>query len=75
MRSSFTRISVRQTCRAAEAAIARLRQAGLHPVDLSLSMPLTAPGAEPTYPIEVPVEEADLARQIIRPGDRLEPRG
>ena len=43
----------------------RLRQAGLHPADLSLTTPLTPPGATPAFPIEVPVEEQDLARELF----------
>jgi hypothetical protein len=50
----------------ADEIMGRLRKAGLHPADLSLTTPLTPPGANPTYPIEVPVEEVDLAREVMK---------
>ena len=49
----------------AEETVVRLRKAGLHPVELSLSTPLIEPGAEPTFPIEVPAEEEIAARMLI----------
>lgn len=50
---------------AAEETIARLRQAGLHPLDLSISTPLAKPDTKTRFPIEVPAEEAEMARGLV----------
>ena len=49
----------------AEQTVGQLRKAGLHPVDLSLSTPLFQPGTKPAFPIEVPVDEARAALEIV----------
>ena len=58
-------VSMTETWSAAEGMIARLRSAGLHPLDLSVSTPLVFPGKKTTYPIEVPAEEAEPARGLL----------
>ncbi len=42
-----------------------LRRAGLHPADLTLSSPLPVEGAERSFPIQVPAEEAEAARKVL----------
>jgi hypothetical protein len=68
-RSSFIRVHTSRTWCVAEEMVGRLRQAGLHPAELSLTTPLAPLDANPAYPIEVPVEEADLARELLKSGD------
>jgi hypothetical protein len=58
-------LTVAHTSHEADLVIDRLRHNGLHPTDLALTAPLTMPGREPDYPIEVPIEEAKLARKAL----------
>ena len=45
--------------------IGLLRNAGLHPADMSLSAPLARPGNHTTFPVQVPSEEAGSAEQVL----------
>ena len=45
--------------------IGLLRRAGLHPVDLPLSAPIVGVDAHPTFPVQVPTEEAEAARKVL----------
>jgi hypothetical protein len=62
---AYITVKVAQTSGEAVQLIGRLRNGGLHPVDLALTTPLALPGAEPTFPVEVPTEEAALARELL----------
>lgn len=68
-KSMFTRIYATRVWNEADELMGRLRHAGLHPAELSLTTPLAPPGANTTYPIEVPVEEADEAREVVKSFD------
>ncbi len=59
------KVFVAETWAAAEETVARLRQAGLHPLDLSVSTPLSTPGKNSEFPVEVPSEERELARALV----------
>lgn len=50
--------------------ICNLRGAGLHPVDLSMSADCSLLGAEISFPIQVPIEEAVAARDLLDSSDR-----
>lgn len=56
------KVCTKNTLSAAEEEIGRLRNAGFHPINLSLSAPLMASGNRGEIPIEVPAEEAELAK-------------
>jgi hypothetical protein len=58
-------VKVAQSSDEAVQLISRLRNGGLHPVDLALAAPLVSPGARPMFPVEVPSEEAELARALL----------
>ncbi len=64
-KSAFATIRVVRTSTEAESLLERLREAGLHPVDLSLSAPLPIAGAERSFPVQVPDEEAGAAEQLL----------
>ena len=63
------KVTATQKWSVAEKILARLRKAGLHPLDLSLSTPLVPLGKKATYPIEVPADEANVARQVVNSSD------
>jgi hypothetical protein len=50
----------------ADEAVNVLRKAGLHPADLRLTAPVAARGCATMFPIEVPSEELDRAKQMLR---------
>jgi hypothetical protein len=54
-----------QTSAEAERMIGLLRNAGLHPADLSLSAPLPLGNNHPMFPVQVPSEEEEAARQTL----------
>jgi hypothetical protein len=64
-KSTFTTICNVQISSEAETLLGLLRGAGLHPVDLSLTTPLALAGAEQSFSIQVPNEEADAARALF----------
>jgi len=45
--------------------ISALRDAGLHPVDLSMSADFTWAGVEMSFPVQVAAEEAAAAKEIL----------
>ena len=60
--------SVVQTVRTAEQAdmlITFLRNEGLHPVDINTSAHFSLAGAEIDFPIKVPTEELESARELL----------
>jgi hypothetical protein len=63
--STYTTIKVARTSGEADVMIGRLRNGGLHPTDLALAAPLTIAGTEPEFPVEVPIEEAELAKKLL----------
>jgi hypothetical protein len=64
-KSAFTTVTTARSTSDAETLLALLRRGGLHPVDLSLSAPLPLAGVERSFPIDVPGEEADAARNLL----------
>jgi hypothetical protein len=64
--SVFTTVCTTQNGNEAERLLGMLRNAGLHPVDLPASAPLAGPNVRQTFPIQVPPEEEDAARQVLR---------
>lgn len=52
--------------------ISNLRGAGLHPVDLSMSADCSLLGAAVSFPIQVPIEEAVAAKELLDSSDRLD---
>ncbi len=64
-KAAFATIRVVDNSTEAELLLERLRSAGLHPVDLSLSTPLPIAGAERSFPVQVPDEEADAAQEVL----------
>jgi hypothetical protein len=65
-RSAFTTILAPRTCQEAEKVIGLLREAGLHPADLGLSVPLALPGRKRAFPVQVPSEESEAARKLLK---------
>ena len=65
----FQRLRQTRTQIEADLLISRLRAAGLHPSDLRVWPHVTLAGADLFYNVEVPGEEVDSARQIIRATD------
>ncbi len=66
-RSAFNTVYRARTSVEAEKAIGLLRNAGLHPADLSLSAPLPLGDNHPIFPVQVPTEEEEAAQQILLP--------
>jgi hypothetical protein len=58
-------VKVALTPHEASMMIDRLRNSGLHPTELALVAPLAAPDAKAEFPVEVPVEEAQLAKELL----------
>ncbi len=51
-----------------------MRSEGLHPLDISLSSHFSLAGAGIEFPIQVPTEELDAARALLK-GNDDSPRG
>ena len=64
-KAAYMTVKVAQTSDEAVQIIGRLRNGGLHPVDLALAAPLVTPGMRPLFPVEVPSEEAEMARALL----------
>jgi len=70
--ATMTMVHAARNSTEAEEVIGRLRHAGLHPAELTFSAPLRLPGSEQTFPVEVPAEEAEAARAVLKTdGDNL----
>ena len=65
-KSGYITVKVAPTSREAYALVDQLRKSGLHPTDVALAAPLVELGAEPEFPIEVPLEEADSAKRCLQ---------
>ena len=63
---TYITVKIMPTSHEAGVIIDRLRNCGLHPTDLALAAPLTPPGAEPEFPVEVPAEEAEVAKRVLK---------
>jgi hypothetical protein len=63
--SSFTTIRTARTAVEADMMLAALRAAGMHPLELSTSSHFSVAGADVSFPIDVPVSEAEAAREIL----------
>jgi hypothetical protein len=50
-----------------------LRTEGLHPIDINTSAHFSLAGAEIDFPIEVPTEELDTARELLKAYDNSAP--
>jgi len=61
----FAKVRTARTSVEAGRVISRLREAGLHPVDLSMSAELSLLGAAVAFPIQVPIEEAEAAKEFL----------
>ena len=64
--TAFVTIRKPRTPEEARKLIGILRDAGLHPMDLGLSTPLAPPGKTPPYPVQVPSEETEAAKEALR---------
>ena len=63
---AFTVVRTAQSAAEAEMMIAALRAAGFHPVDLDRSSHFTLAGADVSFHVEVPTEEAEEARDFLK---------
>jgi hypothetical protein len=62
---AFTIVFTARTSNEAESLVNRLRDAGLHPAELGLTVPLPLAHKTSQFPVEVPSEEADRARKVL----------
>ena len=62
---AFTVVRTTQTAAEADLMISALRAAGLHPLDLSLARHVSHYGADLSFPVQVPTEEATTAKEIL----------
>ncbi len=65
-KSAFTTILAPPTSEEAEKLIGALRCAGLHPADLGLTTPFGLPGKQRSFPVQVPSEETEAAKKLLR---------
>jgi len=61
----FARVRTATSSIEADRLISNLRGAGLHPVELSMSADCSLLGREVGFPIQVPIEEAVAARELL----------
>lgn len=62
---AFTTIERAPTAGEADILMAALRAAGLHPLELAMSDHFSVAGVDISYPITVPSEEAEAAREVL----------
>ena len=62
---AFTVVSTTQSVAEAGLLISALQRAGLHPVELSLASHVSHYGADFSFPVQVPTEEATAAKEIL----------
>ncbi|HWD92995.1 MAG TPA: hypothetical protein VG938_11690 [Verrucomicrobiae bacterium] len=65
-KTAFTTVDTVRNSNEAEHLIVLLRSAGLHPADLAMTTPLAMPGTVTRFPIQVPGEETELAKNVLR---------
>jgi hypothetical protein len=63
--TGLTTIFTAQTSREAESMIQWLRTKGLHPAELGVTKPIPFFNETVKFPVEVPVEEAQKARDAL----------
>jgi hypothetical protein len=63
---SFSVVRTVRTAAEADMLIAFLRSEGLHPLDINTSAHFSLAGAEIDFPIEVPTEELEAARELLK---------
>jgi len=66
---AFSVVQTARTAIDADLRIAALRSAGFHPLELNTAASLSAYGAEQFYHIEVPTDEVNAARELLRSFD------
>lgn len=64
-KAEFSTVFTAQNCNEAKAVVQELRTIGLHPADLGLTSPIAVGGSPPTFPVEVPTEEAQQAKGFL----------
>jgi hypothetical protein len=62
---AFSVVHTTSTAMEAEMLMTVLRGGGLHPLDLNMSAHFSLAGAEISFPIQVPTEEADAAKELL----------
>jgi len=65
----FSVLRTTQTTSEADLLIAAMRIAGLHPLDLDTTSHYSFAGLNISYPVEIPTEELDVAREFLRSYD------
>jgi hypothetical protein len=65
-KTAFTTVDTVCSSGEAEQLMGLLRSAGLHPADLAVTTPLAPPGAATHFPIQVPTEETELAKDVLK---------
>ncbi len=61
----FARVRTVTSSTEADRIINNLRGAGLHPLELSMSADCSLLGREVCFPIQVPIEEAVAAKELL----------
>ena len=72
-RSAYTTVRTARTSLEADQIISRLRDAGLHPLDLSMSADFTLGETEAAFPVQVAAAEAAAAQAFLDACDRPTP--
>jgi hypothetical protein len=62
----FSTVFTSPNCRDAEAVLKVLKRGGLHPADLGMTATIAENGNASSFPIEVPADEAQQARKMLR---------
>lgn len=68
--TEFVTVLTVGTSSEASRAVDRLRHAGLHPAEVSLSAMLPMTGSTQTFPVKVPPNEIVAARDVLKPSAR-----
>jgi hypothetical protein len=63
---AFSFVRTVRTAVEADMLITFMRSAGLHPLDINTSSHFSLAGAGIEFPIEVPTEELDSARELLK---------
>lgn len=63
--TGLTTVFTAQTSGEAEKIIDRLRTKGLHPAELGVTQPIAILNETPKFPVEVPVDEVQRAREAL----------